>query len=66
MSPKNEKPRSPVYPADAEWEATPDPTGYESEVTAMVRNMLEKPDLKADQEWAWKRWRSGDNAVERD
>ena len=58
--------KSPVYPASARWEAKPDARLYESDVTAMIRKMLESPDLKEDQEWAWQRWRSGDNAIKRD
>ena len=64
----NEKPvkKSPVYPAQTRWEAKPDARLYESEITAMVRNMLEDPQIKEDQEWAWRRWRSGDNAIKQD
>jgi hypothetical protein len=64
----SEKPikQSPVFPADTRWDATPDPNLYESELTAMIRKMLEDPQIKADQEWAWQRWRSGDNAIKRD
>ena len=57
---------SPVYPAEMRWQAKPDPQHYESELTAMVRTMLEDPQIKEDQEWAWRRWRSGDNAIKRD
>jgi len=64
---KDEKVRkSPVFPAGTKWEAKPDEKLYESEVTAMVRSMLKNPEVKEDQEWAWKRWRSGDNAIKRD
>lgn len=64
---KDEKVRkSPVFPAGTQWEAKPDGKLYESEITAMVRTMLKDPQLKEDQEWAWKRWRSGDNAIKRD
>jgi hypothetical protein len=58
--------RSPVYPAGTRWEAKPDERLYESQVTAMIRKMLQSPELKEDQEWAWQRWRSGDNAIKRD
>jgi len=58
--------RSPVYPAGTRWDESPRDRLYESEVTAMVRRMLEDPKLKEDQEWAWQRWRSGDNAIKRD
>ena len=58
--------QSPAYPAGTRWEAKPDARLYESELTAMIRKMLESPDIKEDQEWAWQRWRSGDNAIKRD
>jgi len=58
--------KSPVFPASTRWDATPDPKLYESGITAMVRKMLEDPQIKEDQEWAWKRWRSGDNAITKD
>jgi hypothetical protein len=58
--------RSPVFPAETRWEARPDPRLYESEVTAMIRKMREDPSIREDQEWAWQRWRSGDNAIKRD
>ena len=58
--------QSPVFPAGTRWQAEPDERLYESEVTAMIRKMLETPEIKEDQEWAWARWRSGDNAIKRD
>lgn len=63
---QDEVKKSPVYTAETRWDATPDRELYESEITAMVRSMLKDPKLKEDQEWAWKRWRSGDNAIKRD
>lgn len=64
----SEKPikKSPVFSADTRWEAKPDPVLYESEITAMIRKMREDPQIREDQEWAWRRWRSGDNAVKND
>lgn len=58
--------KSPVFPAAKRWEAKPDPKLYESEVTALVRKMLEDPQVLEDQQWAWRRWRSGDNAIKQD
>jgi hypothetical protein len=58
--------RSPTYPAETRWDAKPDDKLYESELTAMIRKMREDPQIKEDQEWAWQRWRSGDNAIKRD
>ena len=58
--------KSPIFPAGTRWDAKPDSGLYESEVTALVRKMLEDEQIKEDQEWAWHRWRSGDNAIKRD
>ena len=58
--------KSPVFPAGTRWEAQPDRRLYESEVTALVRTLLENPEIREDQEWAWRRWRSGDNAIRQD
>lgn len=58
--------KSPVFPAGKRWDAKPDAKLYESELTAMVRNMLEDPEIREDQQWAWWRWRSGDNAIKQD
>jgi hypothetical protein len=58
--------KSPVFAAGKRWEAKPDPKHYESELTAMVRKMLEDPEIREDQQWAWWRWRSGDNAIKQD
>lgn len=58
--------KSPVFPASKQWEAKPDEKLYESEVTAMVRSMRADPSINEDQEWAWRRWRSGDNAIKQD
>ena len=57
--------QSPRFPAGTRWDAKPDPRLYESEVTALIRKMLEDPSIREDQEWAWQRWRSGDNAIKR-
>ena len=57
---------SPVFPASQRWDATPDTRLYESPITALVRNMLEDPQIREDQQWAWQRWRSGDNAIKQD
>ena len=58
--------KSPVFPAGTRWDATPDAKLYESELTALVRKMLEDPQILEDQQWAWQRWRSGDNAIKQD
>lgn len=58
--------KSPEFPPGTRWEAKPDPRLYESEVTALIRKMLEDPHIREDQQWAWWRWRSGDNAIKQD
>lgn len=63
---RDEVKQSPVFPANTNWEAKPDAKLYESELTAMIRTMREDQQIKEDQEWAWRRWRSGDNAIKRD
>jgi hypothetical protein len=59
-------PKSPVFPADKQWQADPSEQYYESEVTALVRNMLEDPQIRADQQYAWQRWRSGNDFFKKD
>jgi hypothetical protein len=58
--------KSPEFAAGKRWDAKPDARLYESEVTALVRKMLEDPAVREDQQWAWARWRSGDNAIKQD
>lgn len=58
--------KSPVFPAGTRWDAQPDPRHYESEATALLRKLRENPEIREDQAWAWRRWRSGDNAIKRD
>jgi len=64
----NEKPvkKSPIFPAGQRWEAKPDPHFYESDATALIRTMLDNPEVREDQDWAWQRWRSGNNAIKQD
>jgi hypothetical protein len=50
--------RSPVFPAGQRWEIRKRNDGYESEVTALVRGMLENDAIRDDQRWAWERWRN--------
>ena len=58
--------KSPVFPPDKRWDAKRDARLYESEITALVRKMMEDPAIREDQQWAWWRWRSGDNAIKQD
>ncbi|MCC6534063.1 MAG: hypothetical protein IT531_16060 [Burkholderiales bacterium] len=58
--------KSPVFAAGRRWQPKPDPKLYESEITALVRALLNDPQIREDQQWAWRRWRSGDNAIRQD
>jgi hypothetical protein len=51
-------PKSPVFPAGHKWEIEKRKGGYESDVTALVRSMLEDDTIREDQRAAWERWRN--------
>ena len=51
-------PRSPVFPAGFKWPFQKRKEGYDSDVTAMVRAMLEDETIREDQRTAWERWRN--------
>ena len=51
-------PKSPVFPAGFKWPFQKRKEGYESDVTAMVRAMLEDEKIREDQRLAWERWRN--------
>lgn len=55
-------PKSPVFPADHKWQFEKRKDGYESDITALVRRMLEDESIREDQRAAWERWRN-DNSV---
>ncbi len=55
--------KSPVFPADKKWEIKKRKGGYESEITALVRGMLEDEKIREDQRWAWERWRNDADAL---
>ncbi len=50
--------KSPVLPADHQWAFTKRKGVYESDVTALVRRMLEDDAIREDQREAWERWRN--------
>ncbi len=54
----NKVPESPVFPAGKKWEFQKRPGIYESDITAMVRRMLQDESISADQRSAWERWRN--------
>ena len=49
--------KSPVFAQDHAWEIKKR-KGYESDITAMVRGMLENEQIASDQRAAWERWRN--------
>jgi hypothetical protein len=55
--------KSPIFPAGKKWEIRKRKGGYESEITGMVRGMLEDEKIQEDQRWAWERWRNDADAL---
>ena len=51
-------PKSPVFPAGHKWRIDKRKNAYESDVTALVRSMLEDDRIRDDQRAAWERWRN--------
>jgi hypothetical protein len=45
-------------PADHKWTFEKRKVGYESDVTALVRRMLQDEAIAKDQREAWERWRN--------
>ena len=50
--------KSPELPLGKKWAFKKRTVGYESDVTALVRAMLEDEAILEDQRWAWERWRN--------
>lgn len=50
--------KSPSFPLGTRWSFEKRKDGYESDVTAMVRRMLEDEAIRDDQRAAWERWRN--------
>ena len=51
-------PESPVIAPGTQWKIEKRKEGYESDVTALVRAMLEDEKIREDQSVAWERWRN--------
>lgn len=51
-------PKSPVFAQSHAWKIEKRKGIYESDVTAMVRGMLEDKQILEDQRAAWERWRN--------
>jgi|GEM_PF-746981 len=56
---------SPVFPQDKKWDYKKRTAGYESDVTALVRCMLEDESILEDQRAAWERWRNDPSGLKR-
>jgi len=55
--------KSPESPLGRKWQFKKRKDGYESDVTALVRAMLEDEAILEDQRWAWERWRNDASAL---
>ncbi len=55
--------KSPVFPREHRWNFAKRKNIYESEATALVRTMLENESVRADQQFAWERWRAEDRVT---
>jgi hypothetical protein len=55
--------KSPVFPLGKKWEPKRRAGVYESDVTALVRGILEDESIREDQRWAWERWRNDARAL---
>ena len=60
-----EVPKSPVFPPDKKWEIRKRKGGYESDVTALVRSLVEDEAIREDQRWAWERWRNDETKLKK-
>ncbi len=56
---------SPVFPQGKQWDSRKRDGIYESDVTALVRRMLEDESIREDQRRAWERWRNDPEALQR-
>jgi hypothetical protein len=55
--------KSPVLPVDHKWIFEKRKGVYESDVTALVRRMLEDETIAKDQRAAWERWRNDPSSL---
>lgn len=51
-------PKSPTFPAAQKWPLEKRKGAYESDITVLVRAMLEDESIREDQRAAWERWRN--------
>ena len=57
--------KSPVFALGHRWNFKKREKIYESDVTALVRAMLEDETIRADQRFAWERWRAEDRVAKK-
>jgi hypothetical protein len=57
--------KSPVFPPGQQWPIRKRPGVYESDVTALVRRLLEEDTIRDDQRRAWERWRNDPEGLQR-
>jgi hypothetical protein len=58
-------PKSPVFPQSTRWSIEKRKGGYESDITAMMRDMLKDETIREDQRFAWDRWRNDERLAEK-
>lgn len=56
---------SPVFPQGKTWDYKKREGIYESDVTALVRRLLEDESIREDQRNAWERWRNDPSGLKR-
>jgi hypothetical protein len=57
--------KSPVFPPGHRWNFEKRKKYYESDITALVRKMLEDESIQEDQRFAWERWRAEDRLTKK-
>lgn len=57
--------KSPVFAQNHPWPFEKRKDAYESDVTALVRRMLEDESIREDQRTAWERWRNDPTGLKR-
>jgi hypothetical protein len=55
--------KSPVFSQGQKWPSEKRKGVYESDVTAMLRGMLEDDAIREDQRAAWERWRNDESPL---
>jgi len=55
--------KSPIFPLGKKWNFKKRTDGYESDITALVRRLVEDEAIREDQRWAWERWRNDADAL---